>query len=99
MPWQQEWYQRLLDYNCGDLTEGELMKVAGGSRYNQCEAHFHVAFTKLAEGDRSGAREHFRASVTNRVFHYFDYDWSRAFLARMERDANWPPWIPVKPEP
>jgi lipoprotein NlpI len=94
MPWRQEWYQRLLDYNCGDLTEGDLMKTAEGSRYNQSEAHFFIALTRLAERDRSGAREHFRASVTNRVFHYLDYDWSKAFLARMEGDPNWPR-IPV----
>jgi hypothetical protein len=99
MPWRQEWYQRLLDYNCGDLTDADLMKAAEGSRYNQSEAHFFIALTRLAEGDRSGAREHFRGSVTNRVFHYLDYDWSKAFLARMERDPNWPPWIPSQPGP
>ena len=32
-------------------------------------------------------------------FNYFDYDWSEAFLARMEKDPNWPPWIPAKSEP
>lgn len=66
---------------------------------NQCEAHFLIGMTKLGEGDCLAAREHFRASVATRVFTYFDYDWSHAFLARMEKDPNWPPWIPVKADP
>ena len=97
--WRREWYRRLLDYDCGDVSEGELLKTAAASRYSQCEAHFIIGMTKLAESDRSAAREHFRASVATRVFTYFDYDWSHAFLARMEKVPEWPPWIPVKPEP
>lgn len=91
LPWRREWYRLLLDYNCGDLNEAELLKAAGASRYNQCEAHFFIGMTKLAENARSAAREHFQASVTTEVFTYFDYDWSGAFLARMENDPHWPP--------
>jgi len=29
------------------------------------------------------------------VLLFLEYDWSRAFLARMEADPTWPPWIPV----
>jgi tetratricopeptide (TPR) repeat protein len=96
--WRREWYRQLLDFSCGDLSEANLLKAAGASRYCQCEAHFFIGMAKLGEGDRVAAREHFRTSVATRVFTYFDYDWSHAFLVRMERDPNWPPWIPVKPE-
>ena len=34
-----------------------------------------------------------------KTFTYFDYDWSHAYLARMEKDPSWPPWIPAKLEP
>ena len=81
------------------MSEAQLLKTAGTSRYSQCEAHFFIGMTKLGEGGRLAARGHFRASVATRVFIYFDYDWSHAFLARMEKDPNWPPWIPSKPEP
>jgi lipoprotein NlpI len=97
-PWRRDWYRRLLDYSCGDLSETQLIKAAGSSRYSQCEAHFFIGITKLGEGDRRAAREHFRAAVATRIFFYLDYDWSHAFLARMEKDPNWPGWVPAKPE-
>jgi tetratricopeptide (TPR) repeat protein/predicted Ser/Thr protein kinase len=99
LPWRREWYRRLLDYNCGDVNEADLLKAAAGSRYNQSEANFFIGMAKLADGDRAAAQKHFRASVDTRAFTYFDYDWSGAFLARMDKDPNWPPWIPVKPGP
>jgi len=55
--------------------------------------------TKLAENDRRAAQEHFSASVGARVFTYPEYDWSGAYLARMEKDPNWPPWIPQVTRP
>ncbi len=73
--------------------------MAGASRYSLCEANFIMGMTKLAEGNRTTSREHLRASVATRVFTYFDYDWSHAFLAHIEKDPNWPPWILTKPEP
>ena len=96
LPWRKEWYRRLLDYNCGDLAEDELMKAAGPFRYNQSEALFYLGLTKLAEGSRSEAREHFRAVLATRVFVFWDNDWSAAFLLRLEQDPDWPPWIPQK---
>ncbi len=51
--------------------------------------------TLLSEGDRTGAREHFGESLDTNIFYYFDYSWSHAFLARMDQDPTWPPWIPL----
>ena len=34
-----------------------------------------------------------------KILSYFGYDSSHAFLARMESNPNWPPWIPIKTEP
>jgi len=98
-PWRNDWYRQFLDYNCGELSEGGLLKAAGASRISLCEAHFFIGLTKLAEDDRADALAHFRAALATRVFGTFDYDWSGAFLARMEKDPSWPPWIPFKSEP
>jgi hypothetical protein len=91
-----EWYFNYLDYTCGLISEDKLLRAARPSRPNQCEAHFAIGLRRLAEGDRQGAREHFRRCAETRVFIYWDYTWARAFLARMEKDPAWPPWIPLK---
>ena len=84
-----------MEFGCGRLSEEELLKAAGDSRWNQCEAHFFLGVTRLGKGDRAAARVHFQKAVATRVFTFVDYGWSRAFLARIDKDPNWPPWIPV----
>jgi len=94
--WVLEWYQRPLDYNCDRISEEELLTAAGNSHWRQCEANFFIGIRRLAEGDRAGATEHFRRSVRTGVFIFLEYRWSRRFLARLEEDPAWPPWIPQK---
>lgn len=91
------WHRRLLDYQCGDVPEEQLLAAAGASRLKQCEAHFSSAFRRLAHGDRAGARAHFEAAVATGVFVYFEHAWSRAFLAKMQADPRWPAWLPADP--
>jgi hypothetical protein len=92
--WRGGWYERLLDFDCGDIAAQQLLARAGTSQLNQCEANFYVAMKYLADGDRAQARKHFQASVDTGVFLYIEYQWSRIFLARMDQDPNWPRWIP-----
>jgi tetratricopeptide (TPR) repeat protein len=92
--WYDDWYPRYLDYQCGSITEGSLLDAAAGSRTKLCEALFLIGLRHLAEGDRAGARERFRRCVQTRVFIFWDYDWARTFLNRMQKDPSWPPWIP-----
>jgi len=92
----REHYLRILDYCGGGLSEEELLKAEAGSRWNQCEAHFYVALDRLAQGDRTGAREHFQKALATGVFTFLEYEWSRSFLKRMEKDPNWPSWIPLQ---
>ncbi len=87
---------RSLDYLCGELSAEGLIQATGRSKRNQTVAHYFIGMMLLAEGDRAGARKHFQASVATRCFYYSHYEFSRTFLARMERDPDWPPWIPVK---
>ena len=88
-------YHRLLGYNRGGLQAEELLQKAGGSKWNECEANYFIALDFLGEGDRLGARRHFKKSVDTHVYHYFAYQWSRAFLTRMDNDSSWPLWIEV----
>jgi serine/threonine protein kinase len=92
---ERTFFQGLLDYNCELISADELLRTAAGHKWQLCHAHHTIALTKLAEGDRRGARDHFRKAVATR-FCAWTYDQSRMFLARMDQDPAWPPWIPVK---
>jgi hypothetical protein len=84
---------RCLSYNAGDLPADELIRDAKGSRWDQGLANYYVAMTKLAEGDRKGAQEHFDRVVKTRAFIWAPYDLSWVFRARLANDPAWPPWI------
>jgi hypothetical protein len=83
---------RCLRYNASDLPADDLLQGAKGSRWDQCLAHFSVAMTKLAEGDRKGAKEHFDKVVKTRAFIWGAYDMSWVFQARLAKDPTWPRW-------
>ena len=87
---------RCLRYNAGELSADELIRAAEGSRWDQCLAHYNVAMTKLAEGDRKGAREHFDKVVKTRARGWGEYELSWVFQARLAKDLTWPPWIPER---
>ncbi len=87
---------RILDYCGGVIPAEEFLKTEGGSRWNQCEAHFYVALDRLSQGDRAGAREHFQKALGTGVYAGTAYQWSRLFLKRMEQDPKWPSWIPLQ---
>jgi hypothetical protein len=89
---------RCLRYNAGEISADELVQLTGRSQWDQCLAHYYVAMTKLAEGDREGAKEHFKKAVKTRATGWSEYDMSWVFLSRMENDPTWPPWIPQGPE-
>jgi tetratricopeptide (TPR) repeat protein len=82
---------RCLRYNAGELPEDDLIQGAKGSRWDQCLAHYYVAMTKLATGDRDEAREHFDKVVKTRAFIWGTYDMSWVFLDRL-KDPTWPAW-------
>jgi tetratricopeptide (TPR) repeat protein len=82
-----------LRYNAADLSEEEFIRGAKGSRYDQCLAHYYVAMTKLAAGDRKGAHEHFDKVIKTGAFLWGPYDMSWVFQARLAKDPTWPRWI------
>jgi tetratricopeptide (TPR) repeat protein len=84
---------RCLRYNASEISADDLVRGAKGSRWDECRAHFCVAMTKLAEGDRTWARKHFDMAVKTRAFLESTYDMSWVFQARLAKDPTWPPWI------
>lgn len=99
-PDRSEWIAQLLEFGSGLIPAEKLLAAAGSSRLRQCEAHFFVGMALLANGDRDGARDHFRHAADTHVVWYVDHTWSRAFLARLDADPNWPRWIPhIAPMP
>jgi serine/threonine-protein kinase len=91
-----ESHRQLLDYNCGALTADALLAAGKGSQYHQCNAHFFIGMSLLADGDRAGAAGHFRKCVETNVFDFDAHDWSRTFLWRIKLDPRWPRWISAK---
>jgi hypothetical protein len=91
----KEW-KRYLAYYCGELPEEELLQLGERSKAWRCRGHFAIGLTRLAEGDREGARKHFRQAAETRLMSVFSRDWASTFLARMEQDSRWPPWILLK---
>jgi serine/threonine protein kinase len=96
-PLGTEGWKHILNYACGDLSESDYLKKNDQSKWGRCVSHYDVALTRLADGDRVGAQEHFEEAVKPRTLFLGAGDLSRTFLARMKQDPTWPPWIPMKP--
>jgi predicted Zn-dependent protease len=92
--WLLDWYRKLLDYCCDEASTEEILMAAGPSRWRQCEAHFFIGMNAVCDGDRAAAKAHFQKCIDTHVFGFFEYHWSRAFLTRIEKDPDWPAWIP-----
>src|SRR5262249_15246904 len=82
------WYNKVLDFYCGDLSAERLLEIAGASRWHQCEAHYAIALDHLARGDRVKAREHFQKVIDTRVWGFTEFSWAQTFLACMDRDPK-----------
>ena len=92
-PLRGAFYDRLLAFNAGQLSEAELCKSVIGSRWDQCEAYFFIALRHLSRGDREQARYHFERCVATRCAGFLSWDWSHALLRRLTADPDWPKWI------
>jgi hypothetical protein len=95
--WAKEFSGRIFDYVAGQTDEEGLLAAAGRSRLNRSLAHYAIAMKRLAEGNRSGVRDQFRAMVATRFMLTDAYDFALSFLVRMDRDPSWPPWISTGP--
>jgi tetratricopeptide (TPR) repeat protein len=91
---RRTFYEKLMAFNCQELSDDELLSAAGRSKWDQCEAHFFIGLHKLAAGDRDAAARHFHEAVATRCNGFLALDWSEAFLIRLEVDPRWPRWLP-----
>jgi serine/threonine protein kinase/tetratricopeptide (TPR) repeat protein len=91
-------YERVASY-WKDPTadeEKQLLDFASGSKASLVYAHWYIAFRLIGDGDREGARRHFKACMALHFPYFLGYLESRALLARMDKDLTWPRWIPPK---
>jgi serine/threonine protein kinase len=91
---RERWDKWLWEYAAAEISEDELLKRVSIVRLWKFYAHYDIALTRLADGDRTGARDHLRQAIQNRLIGNDDWYLTRILLARMEADAAWPPWIP-----
>jgi serine/threonine protein kinase len=92
----QEWkdfYHARRQYWGGEISEEIFLAAAGGSRWQLCYAHYYIAMSRLARGDRAAARQHFRKAIDTRAIALFDWNFAEMFLSRLEQDPAWPAWI------
>ena len=89
-PLRRSAYERLIQFHCGLATEEDLLDAARTSLWDQCEFHFFIGLTWLANGNRHEAAQHFREAVATRCYGFLACDWSQAFLIRMDEDEEWP---------
>jgi serine/threonine protein kinase/predicted Zn-dependent protease len=95
-PLWQEFYAAMRQFIRGELSEEIYLAKAARSRWQLCYAHTEIGLSRLADGDRLAAREHFSKAIQTRAIWLFEWNWCEMFLSRLQNDPNWPPWIPVK---
>jgi serine/threonine protein kinase len=94
-PVRQDAFWQQLKYCAGQLTAEELTNSMS-IREDLSSAYICIALTALADGDRDKAKRYSRLCHETRFFDNFPYDISMMLLSRMEKDPDWPPWIPLR---
>jgi tetratricopeptide (TPR) repeat protein len=91
------------EYVCGRLSDQELL-AAARKRVERIDAHVLIGMTRLAEGTRTEAIQHF--AETERAGNWLFSNgalspipsWAPLLLERLREDPTWPPWIPMREE-
>jgi len=103
-------YEQILNYLCDPNADSEkrLLETIGKSRASEgvsnsrlsvAYARTFIGLTRLAEGDRAAARQHFQSVVDVGPLLWDPCRMCPAMLARMDQDPGWPRWIPLKQPP
>lgn len=80
---------------CTDERIEEAEQAVRGSNYDECVLHLAIGERLLVLGQRQKAKAQFEKCVDTGVWEFFEYNWARAYLVRMEADPNWPHWLPA----
>jgi hypothetical protein len=92
-----ESYRLLVRFIAEDLPEVDFRSRLRPSHWLGPDADYYIGLVKLANGDKRGAQPYFARCAEGHPQH--EYWWSKAFLARMEQDKEWPAWIrPDRPD-
>jgi tetratricopeptide (TPR) repeat protein len=67
---RNDWYHHLLAFETGEIDDDELLKRAGESHVNQCEAYYVLGLRTLAEGKRQQAKKFFELAYKSYVVHF-----------------------------
>jgi serine/threonine protein kinase len=91
-------YRNQIEYlkNPDEAAAEKWLATAGLFRSLKGYMHPFIGLTRLGEGNRAAARRQFEAGHLLRDPYYPACHLNRAFLARMDQDPAWPPWIPVQ---
>jgi tetratricopeptide (TPR) repeat protein len=96
-PVRKESFRRALEYSAGQKSETDLLNSMRTSRLDLSNAHFSIALSALADGDRIKTKRHLQRCLDTRYFEALPYSLSRPLLARMNQDPAWPRWIKPRP--
>jgi tetratricopeptide (TPR) repeat protein len=77
------------------MSEEAYLKSARPGRLGSFN-HYMIGLVRLSDGDRVGAREHFKKVVDTRFYSHIAYPYARVFLERLEGKPGWPTWIDAK---
>lgn len=91
--------RRRYQFYAGEITADRLLRYSKSSRQSLGKSHFNIGMVRLAEGNRSAARQHFEQSASYRNITSYHTFQSRALLAQLDRDPAWPPWIQENTQP
>jgi hypothetical protein len=86
--------RRFIEYFAGLVDEDQLLTAAADSLWDKCNAEFFIAATKLSDGRRSEAHDHFRRCNATRAITVMLYHVCDSILARIAEDPSWPKWAP-----
>ncbi len=87
-----------LDYLLGRIDADMLLATAGDKPGRLCEFHFLIALRLLADGRREAGLAHLQNVIDTGVIFFGEYRFAQAFLARAERDPQWPRWLANTPQ-
>lgn len=88
--------QNLFAYVCGQITAKAYLDRSSDSRYAQTKAHLAIGLRYLSQGERDIARDHFQQALDCRMNYEFSKAVAGALLTQLDRDSEWPHWIPAK---
>jgi serine/threonine protein kinase len=92
-------YVPAIHYLADDWDEQHALKEISSPGYQfnmpycQSNLQYAMGLECIACGDRGGAHQHFEACLQIPSLESPSRAWAQAYLARMDRDPNWPDWI------